>query len=162
MLSYSDTLSKSVIEAVLPIPTKLGVVQTFCSVSYSVLDFLVTILLAWIERYIKHDGLDNSFQVKVGDYTIETETHVLSYYGRKEKILSNTEFAAFKLLWTNKGDTVSRQDLKDSVWKGTFCSDESLNNAIYHLRKSFERDSSIHVDTVRGEGFRMWQDEKKS
>ena len=45
MLSYSDTLSKSVTEAVLPIPTKLGVVQTFCSVSYSVLDFLVTIFL---------------------------------------------------------------------------------------------------------------------
>ncbi len=119
------------------------------------------VVLAWIERYIKHDGLDNSFQVKVGDYTIETGTHVLSYYEKKEKILSNTEFAAFKLLWTNKGDTVSRKDLKDSVWKGTFCSDESLNNAIYHLRKSFERDSSIHVDTVRGEGFRMWKDEKK-
>ncbi len=120
--------------------------------------FEMEVLLAWIKRYAKHDGLDNSFQVNVGDYTIETETHVLSYCGKKEKILSNSEFAAFKLLWTNKGYTVTRQDLKASVWNGAFCSDESLNNVIYHLRKSFERDASIHVDTIRGEGFRMWQD----
>lgn len=118
------------------------------------------VLLAWIERYAKHDGCHNSLQVNIGDYTIDAETHILSHHGRKEKILSNTEFAAFKLLWTNKGDTVSRKDLKDFVWKGTFCSDESLNNVIYHLRKSFERDASIHVDTIRGEGFRMWQDDK--
>ena len=70
----------------------------------------------------------------MGAYTIDTETHVLSFRGCSEKTLGNTEFATLKLLWINKGEVVSRQDLKDTVCRGVHCSEESLNNVMYNLR----------------------------
>ena len=90
---------------------------------------------------------------------VDTETHVLSFRGCNEKTLGNTEFATLKLLWINQGEVVPRQDLKDTVWRGAHCSEESLNNVMYNLRRYFVKDASIHLETLRGEGFKMWMDD---
>lgn len=116
-------------------------------------------LLLWVKRYAKHSDFSNSRKINIGAYTLDTETHILSIYGNNEKTLSNTEYATIKALWINKGEVVTRQDLKDSVWRGIICSDENLNNVVYNLRKYFAKDASIHLDTLRGEGFRMCMDE---
>ena len=29
----------------------------------------------------------------------------------------------------------------------------------YNLRRYFAKDASIHLDTLRGEGFKMWMDD---
>lgn len=113
-------------------------------------------LLLWVKRYAKSNDFSNSRQINIGAYTIDTESHILRYCGNNEKTLSNTEFATFKLLWINKGEIVSRQEFKDTVWRGIFCSDENLNNVVYNLRKYFSKDASIHLETIRGEGFKMW------
>ena len=97
--------------------------------------------------------------IYMGAYTVDTETHVLSFRGCNEKTLGNTEFATLKLLWINKGEVVPRQDLKDTVWRGVQCSEESLNNVMYNLRRYFAKDASIHLETLRGEGFKMWMDD---
>ena len=115
--------------------------------------------LGWVHRYAKHQDFSNSRMINIGAYTINTETRVLSFRGSNEKTLGYTEFSTLKLLWLNKGELVPRQELKDTVWKGVSCTEESLNNVLYHLRKYFDRDPSIHLDTVRGEGFRMWMDD---
>lgn len=113
-------------------------------------------LLMWVKRYAKSNDFSNSRQINIGAYTIDTESHILRYCGNNEKTLSNTEFATFKLLWINKGNVVSRQEFKNTVWKGIFCSDENLNNVVYNLRRYFSKDASIHLETIRGEGFKMW------
>lgn len=113
-------------------------------------------LLLWVKRYAKSNDFSNSRQINIGAYTIDTESHILRYCGNNEKTLSNTEFATFKLLWINKGNVVSRQEFKNTVWKGIFCSDENLNNVVYNLRRYFSKDASIHLETIRGEGFKMW------
>ena len=115
--------------------------------------------LGWVNRYAKHKNFSNSRIISIGDYTLNTESRTLSYQGIKEKTLGLTEFSTLKVLWLNKGVVVSRQELKDTVWKGVACTEESLNNVIYHLRRYFERDISIHLETLRGEGFKMWMDE---
>ncbi len=115
--------------------------------------------LGWVKRYAKHKDFNISHQINIGDFTIDTESHVLSFRGRDEKTLGHTEFCTLKLLWINKGDVVSRQELKDKVWQNNYCSEESINNVIYHLRRCFENDLSIHIDTVRGVGFKMWKDD---
>ena len=97
--------------------------------------------------------------INIGAYTIDTESHVLCVRGSNEKTLGNTEFVTLKLLWINKGEVVPRQDLKDSVWRDVHCSDESLNNVMYNLRQYFEKDASIHLETLRGEGFKMWMED---
>lgn len=30
---------------------------------------------------------------------------------------------------------------------------------MYNLRRYFAKDASIHLDTLRGEGFKMWMDD---
>ena len=45
------------------------------------------------------------------------------------------------------------------VWRGAHCSEESLNNVMYNLRRYFAKDASTHLETLRGEGFKMWMDE---
>lgn len=115
--------------------------------------------LGWIKRYAKHKDFNNSHQVDIGDFTIDTGSRILLFRGSDEKTLGYTEFSTLKLLWINKGEVVSRQEIKDKVWQNVYCSEESLNNVVYHLRKHFEKDLSIHIDTVRGMGFRMWKDD---
>lgn len=115
--------------------------------------------LGWVNRYAKCKDFSNSRMINMGAYTVDTETHVLSFRGCNEKTLGNTEFATLKLLWINKGEVVTRQDLKDTVWRGVQCREESLNNVMYNLRRYFAKDASIHLDTLRGEGFKMWMDE---
>mgnify|MGYP004468459369 FL=1 len=113
--------------------------------------------LGWINRYAKHKDFCNSRMINIGVYyTLDTEGRTLSYQGTKEKVLGFTEFNTLKLLWVNKGEIVPRQEFKDTVWKGVTCTDESLNNVIYHLRRYLEKDTSIHLETLRGEGFKMW------
>ena len=77
--------------------------------------------LGWVNRYAKRKDFSNSRMINMGAYTLDTETHVLSFRGCNEKTLGNTEFATLKLLWINKGEVVPRQDLKDTVWRGVKC-----------------------------------------
>lgn len=113
-------------------------------------------LLMWVKRYAKRNDFSDSRLINIGTYTIDAESRILRYCGNNEKTLSNTEFATFKLLGINKGNVVSRQEFKNTVWKGIFCSDENLNNVVYNLRRYFSKDASIHLETIRGEGFKMW------
>lgn len=113
-------------------------------------------LLMWVKRYAKRNDFSDSRLINIGTYTIDAESRILRNCGNNEKTLSNTEFATFKLLWINKGEIVSRQEFKNTVWKGIFCSDENLNNVVYNLRRYFSKDASIHLETIRGEGFKMW------
>lgn len=115
--------------------------------------------LGWVNRYAKPKDFSNSRMINMGAYTVDTDSHVLSFRGCSEKTLGNTEFATLKLLWINKGEVVPRQDLKDTVWRGVKCSEESLNNVMYNLRRYFAKDASIHLETLRGEGFKMWMDD---
>jgi two-component system, OmpR family, alkaline phosphatase synthesis response regulator PhoP len=112
--------------------------------------------LGWVKRYAKHKGFNDSCQINIGDFTIDTESRTLYFRGANEKTLGHTEFCILKLLWVNKDNVISRQELKDKVWQNSYCSEESINNVIYHLRKYFERAPSIHIDTIRGVGVKMW------
>lgn len=114
-------------------------------------------LLMWVNRYAKkNNNTDISRKVKIGDYSVDIDSHILSYQGYPERTLSNTEFATFKFLFINKGNVTTRQELKDAVWGGILCTDENLNNVIYKLRRYLEKDSTIHLETMRKEGFRLW------
>ena len=52
--------------------------------------------LGWVNRYAKRKDFSNSRMINMGAYTVDTETHVLSFRGCSEKTLSNTEFATLK------------------------------------------------------------------
>lgn len=114
--------------------------------------------LGWVSRYAKHKDFSNSRMINIGDYTLDTDSRTLFHRDMKEKQLGYTELNTLKVLWLNKGEITPRQELKDTVWKGIHCSDESLNNVMYNLRRYFEKDPSIHLETLRGEGFKMWMD----
>ena len=52
--------------------------------------------LGWVNRYAKRKDFSNSRMINMGAYTVDTETHVLSFRGCNEKTLGNTEFATLK------------------------------------------------------------------
>ncbi len=114
--------------------------------------------LGWVNRFAKRKDFSNSRTINIGAYTVDADKRTLSFRGSNERTLGYTEFCTLKLLWFNKGEVVPRQELKDIVWEGISCTNECLNNVIYHLRKYFDRDPSIHIETLRGEGFKMWVD----
>lgn len=113
-------------------------------------------LLMWVNRYARRNEICNSRTLKIGAYSMDIDGHVLRYNNVNEQTLSNTEYSTFKLLFINKDEVVTRQELKDAVWGNLICSDENLNNVIYKIRRYFEKDSTIHIETLRGEGFKMW------
>lgn len=115
-------------------------------------------LLMWVNRYARRNEICNTHTLKIGSFSMDLDAHVLYYDNDNDnnQTLSNTEYSTFKLLFINKGEVVTREELKDAVWGNLICSDENLNNVIHKLRRYFERDSTIHIETLRGEGFKMW------
>ncbi|MDY5671778.1 MAG: hypothetical protein SPF20_09790 [Prevotella sp.] len=52
--------------------------------------------LGWVNRYAKRKDFSNSRMINMGAYTVDTDSHVLSFRGCSEKTLGNTEFATLK------------------------------------------------------------------
>lgn len=115
-------------------------------------------LLMWVKRYARGSDYSKSHLFMLGDYAIDTQTHTLSCHG-EEQSLGNTEYETLRVLLLNKNMPVSREFLKNTVWQGVICSNESLNNVICRLRKYLSKDPRICIDTIRKEGFALFYQE---
>lgn len=115
-------------------------------------------LVMWVRRYARTADAKRLHLIDIGIYTVDLHSRILRYQGKEDRQLTNTEFATLKYFLLHKNEIVTRQDLKTEVWSGVVCTEQNLNNVMYHLRKYLERDASIHVDTIRGEGFKLWED----
>lgn len=109
-------------------------------------------LLMWVKRYARGSDYSKSHLFMLGDYVIDTQRHFLAYHGVGQS-LGNTEYETLRVLMLNKNMPVSREFLKNTVWQGVICSDESLNNVICRLRKYLAKDPRINIDTIRKKGF---------
>lgn len=116
-------------------------------------------LVMWVKRYARSADGEKNHQISVGEYSVDLHSHVLRYHEDAERQLTNTEFATLKYFLLNKNKIVTRENLKTEVWGGVICTDQNLNNVMYHLRKYLERDMTVHLDTIRGEGFKLWTDD---
>ena len=73
--------------------------------------------------------------------------------------LAPKEFDTLKLLLERHGRLVSKQELLDHVWAGTFVSDETVAQRISCLRKALARYSPGEcIETVPKRGYRFVAD----
>lgn len=89
--------------------------------------------------------------------SITNSDYIYSGDNRIDSQLSQYEFSIMKLLISNKGNVVSKDDLSDKVWSGSLnsgVSDEAIEQAIKRLR---EKLSGLGVEnnikTLRGRGY---------
>jgi len=53
------------------------------------------------------------------------------------------------------GRTVSRDELVENVWNGTAVSDDAVNRCIARLRRQFQADPSVRIETLPKIGYRL-------
>lgn len=94
--------------------------------------------------------------IAIGFFSLDTLSRELqnSENGTKT-ILNKKECELVKLLDENRGLVVSREMIIDKIWNNDFSSDQVLNNYISRLRKYLSPDSSLSIETVPREGYRL-------
>ncbi|MGM9648462.1 MAG: response regulator transcription factor [Butyricicoccaceae bacterium] len=93
--------------------------------------------------------------ISFGDLTLDPLSLKLMVQSQSVK-LTKTECTILKLLMQSKY-TLSRDLLLDSIsYETPDCTEKSLKQHIYNLRKKMNRiNSGIHIETVRGVGFKL-------
>ena len=112
---------------------------------------------------------------KIGDYVMNIVEarlgkHLLGYKGLQLNLdkktttvdgnavnLTRTEFALLRLLLSNRGKVLSRQQLMDTVWAGVIVTDRTVNVNITRLRKKL---GSYSQNIVSRTGFGYVFEEK--
>ncbi len=115
----------------------------------------IDILIAKIKGIFKRKfSMD---EITVGDIRLNTVTGKL-YVGDKEKDLTSKEFELLRLLMENKGTTMKKEFLFNSVWGSDSESElQTLTVHIKWLREKLEKDikKPEHILTVWGVGYRF-------
>lgn len=78
------------------------------------------------------------------------------YYKDKRTNLPPKELAVLMLLLNSKGELISKDEILEKVWHGSFVAEESLTRCIYILRRRLhENKENRYIDTVYGKGYRF-------
>jgi DNA-binding response OmpR family regulator len=91
----------------------------------------------------------------IGTYLFNAHTHLLRW--REEEFeLTAREAQILEMLYEQKGEIVKREYILQRFWtKDDFYTSRSLDVFVSKLRKYLEKDASIQIQTVRGEGLRL-------
>ena len=93
--------------------------------------------------------------IPIGRCLLHVETRTLKTKS-KDYILTEMETKILMVLYERRGELVKREELLVEVW-GTndFFSSRSLDVFISKIRKYLEKDKSVKINTLRGEGLLM-------
>jgi len=88
----------------------------------------------------------------IGNYVFDPINHQLQLNGKVQRI-TEKEAQLIQYLFSNKNELVKREDLLINVWgNDDFFSGRSMDVFISRLRKYFNQDSSITIESTRGIG----------
>lgn len=121
-------------------------------------------LLARIKAVLRRGADDNkniapqgNKEIKMGSLTVNFNTYIATVKGKQVQT-SHKEFEILQYLWDHKNQTVSRDDLLNSIWGY----DESpttrtVDNFIVKLRQKVEKDPEHPqvIITVHGIGYKL-------
>jgi len=79
-------------------------------------------------------------QISFGPFSLDRQNECL-WHGSQAISLRPKPFAVLKLLLAHAGQLVSKQQLLDSVWPGTFVGDAVLKDSIRQLREALNDDA---------------------
>lgn len=122
---------------------------------YVIKPFRVPELLARIRLRLKeHDGTteDASSIIEHGGLRLDIRTRRVEVDGQIVE-LTNREFALLELLMRRRGETISRNQLLESVWGMEF--DPGSNIVNVYIRSLRRKIGEQKVQTIRGVGYRV-------
>lgn len=93
---------------------------------------------------------------RFGDVTVIPESFRVSRRGVPVR-LEPKAFEVLVYLAERAGEAVSKQELLDSVWKGTFVTDNALSRTVAQIRKALGDDlqSPRYIETIPTRGYRL-------
>lgn len=118
-------------------------------VSFLKKPFEIEELVAYIKRFaLKKEKMSLDEGLAIGCLTLSLTTHVLWHKGKEICRLTPKQFVILDILVQNRGKVVTRDVLKQELWKDNNSSDASLDNFISQVRKICSVDNSITIDTI--------------
>jgi two-component system response regulator MprA len=122
---------------------------------YLVKPFVVDELLARCRALLRRSAATSSTAIlRVGDLTLNSLTREV-HRGKRQIILTKTEFDLLELLMQQPGTVISRDTIYEAIWGYNFeTNSKSLDVYIGYLRRKTEEGSEGRVVyTVRGVGY---------
>lgn len=122
------------------------------AVAYLKKPFEIEELLAYIERHVSVRHSDIS---QIGSFTLLMEDGLLMEGEELVKKLTLSESKLLKLLIMHANQTVSREEIEQTLWKEGAANEQSLNNFIGKLRKCLSKDKSIQLLLIPKVGYSL-------
>ena len=120
---------------------------------YMVKPFRVPELLARIRlRLREQEATEDPGIIEHGGMRLDIRTRRVEVDGRIQE-LTNREYSLLEMLLRNKGETISREQLLESVWGMDF--DPGSNIVNVYIRSLRRKIGEHKVQTVRGVGYRL-------
>ena len=122
------------------------------------------ILLAKIKSILnRKPSIDNEqediFEFDFGEFSFNSKLRILSHKEGNSFKLSPKENQLLKMLVLNFDDLLPRDIALNKIWRdANYFTSRSMDVYIAKLRKYLEKDSSLKIINVHGEGFRLMKD----
>ena len=118
-------------------------------------------LISRIKNVLRRkNNLDNCLQIK--NIKINTETGKV-YKNEEEITLTKLEYKILVNLFSNKNRLITKEEILNDIWDiaGNFVEDNTLTVYIKRIREKIGDKESKIIETVRGLGYRVIDEEKK-
>lgn len=116
---------------------------------------LIVRIKALLGRMQLKEEVVNSSVFKIGDYTFNSTTQILTYADRQEE-LSHRESEILKRLCLNLNNVVETRNILLELWgDDSFFNTKSLHVFITKLRRKFTDDERIKIINVRSIGYKL-------
>ena len=122
------------------------------------------ILLAKIKSILNRKPLVNTdqedlFEFDFGEFSFNSKLRILNHRDGKSFKLSPKENQLLKMLVLNFDDLLPRDIALNKIWRdANYFTSRSMDVYIAKLRKYLEKDASLKIINVHGEGFRLMKD----
>ena len=119
------------------------------------------ILLAKIKSILNRKPIiandkDDSFEFKFGEFNFNSKLRILTHKEGESNKLSPKENQLLKMLVLNFDDLLPRDIALNKIWRdANYFTSRSMDVYIAKLRKYLEKDVSLKIINVHGEGFRL-------
>ncbi len=121
---------------------------------YVVKPFRIRELLARVKRTLQKNSNTNQEVLMIGQVVIQKDTGKV-YVGEKQIELTALEYRLLLIFAMNKSKLLTRTQILEKIWDidGNFVEDNTLTVYVKRLREKLG--SAIHIETVRGMGYRV-------
>lgn len=96
----------------------------------------------------------------IGNYRLDPQRRILQYKERDkemELLITATEAKILEILLEKKSEIVKRDELLIPLWGNSdFYAARSLDVFMTKIRKHLKHDAAIEIQTIRGEGYRLF------